>query len=254
MPQEPSNAPDGQNAQETSRHTQGSKLLLHAQHLAAIGAPLYMRRARREDFEAIRQMIEDAKERLWELGTDQWSTDWPDETGRRRIDRVMSSIKEEKTWLAEFRSRDASLPGMIPAATVTVEDIGSTTVWTEAELAAYPAVYLGRLVVARGLAGFHIGAAITDWVGRRGAKRCDSSKIRIDVWTDNKALHSYYEKRGFEYAGLVTDPDYPARQRYQRDTSYEARLGPFLLDAELSVSARGAHIHADIGTCFTRHS
>ena len=235
MLEEPLIVPAGQDAQETPRHAEGSELLLHAQYLASISAPLYMRRARREDFETIRQMIEDAKERLWELGTDQWSTDWPDESGRRRIDRVMSSIKEGKTWLAEFRSRDASLPGMIAAATVTVEDKGSATAWTPTELAASRAVYLGRLVVAQGLAGFHIGAAITDWVGRRGAKRCDADKIRIEVWTDNKALHTYYEKRGFEYAGLVPDPDYPARQRYERDTSYDSRLGPFILDPELSI-------------------
>jgi hypothetical protein len=237
MLQEPPTVPDGQEAQEASRHAHGSDLLPHAQHLAAIGAPLYMRRARCEDFETIKRMIEDAKERLRELGTDQWSADWPDESGRRRIDRVMSSIKEEKTWIAEFRSRDASLPVMIPAATVTVEDTGSATVWTEAELSARRAVYLGRLVVAQGLAGFHIGAAITDWVGRRGAKRCHASTIRIDVWTDNKALHSYYEKRGFEYAGLVADPDYPSRQRYERDTLYDSRLGSFILDPELSISA-----------------
>jgi GNAT superfamily N-acetyltransferase len=238
MPQDPPAPADCQEAQETSGHTLGSKLL-HAQHLAAIGAPLYMRRARREDFETIKQMIEDAKGRLRELGTDQWSADWPDKYGRRRIDRVMSSVKEGKTWLAEFRSREASLPGMIAAATGTVEEIGSTTVWTEAELSAYRAVYLGRLVVAQGLAGFHIGAAITDWVGRRGAKRYNARKIRIDVWTDNKALHSYYEKRGFEGSGLVADPDYPARQRYERDTSYDSGLGPFILDPELSASASG---------------
>jgi hypothetical protein len=237
MLKEPPVVPAGQDTHETWRHAQGSKLLLHAQHLASISAPLYMRRARREDFETIRQMIEDAKLRLWELGTDQWATDWPDESGQRRIDRVMSSIKAGKTWLAEFRSRDASLPVMIPAATVTVEDTGSTTVWTEAELAACRAVYLGRLIVAQGLAGFHVGAAITDWVGRRGAKRCDADKIRIDVWTDNTALHTYYEKRGFEDAGLVADLNYPARQRYERNTSYDSRLGPFILDPELSISA-----------------
>jgi hypothetical protein len=190
MLKEPLTAPDDQDAQETSRRALGS-MLLHAQYLASISARLYMRRVQREDFETIRQMIEDAKERLSELGTDQWSTDWPDESGRRRIDRVMSSISEGKTWPAEFRSRDASLPVMIPAATVTVEDMGSTTVWTKAELSACRAVYLGRLIVAECLAGFHVGAAITDWVGRRGAKRCNADKIRIDVWTGNKALHTY---------------------------------------------------------------
>lgn len=238
MLQEPATVPAAQEAQEAARQAQGSDLLLHhTQHLAAISAPLYMRRAGRKDFETIKQMIEDAKGRLQELGTDQWSTDWPDKSGRRRVDRVMTSIKEGKTWLAEFRSREPAFPEMIPAATVTVEEMGSPTVWTDAELATVRAVYMGRLVVAQGLAGFHIGAAISDWVGRRGAKRCNAAKIRIDVWTGNKALHTYYEKRGFEDAGLVADLNYPARQRYDRDTSYHSGLGTFILDPELSASA-----------------
>ena len=231
MPQEPPATADGRQAQETPRHAQSSTLI-HAKYLAAVGAPLHMRRARPEDFETIKEMIDDAKDRLRELGTDQWSTDWPDESGRRRIDRVMSSIKEGKTWLAEFRSRDITAPGMIAVATVTVDETGSDTVWTKAELSVYRAVYLSRLVVAQGLSGFHIGAAIIDWAGRRGWKRYNARKIRIDVWTANKALHSYYEKRGFEESGRVTDENYPAQQRYERDTSDESKLGPFVLDSE----------------------
>lgn len=73
-------------------------------------------------------MIEDAKDRLRELGADQWSTDWPDEFGYRRMYRVLCSIKAERTWLGEFRSRDASYPEWLPAATVTIEETGSPAV------------------------------------------------------------------------------------------------------------------------------
>jgi len=241
MPQEPPATADGGPTQETSGHAQSSKLI-HARYLAAAGAPLHIRRAAgREDFNTIKQMIDDAKDRLRERGTDQWSTDWPDQFGRRRIHRVMASIKEGKTWLAEFRSRDVTDPGMIAAATVTVEETGSTTVWTEAELSAYRAVYLNRLVVAEGLSGFHIGAAIIDWAGRRAWKRYNAHKIRIDVWTANTALHSYYEKRGFEESGLVADKNYPAQQRYERDTSDESGLGPSVLDSETPSGHQNVH-------------
>lgn len=202
----------------------------YIQHLATIGAPLYMRQATSTDFDVIERMIEDAKSRLRELGTDQWSTDWPDEVGHRRMDRVLCSIKEGKTWLAEFRSQDAAYPEWLPAATVTVDEKGSPAVWTVAELTTYRALYLSRLVIADGLSGFHIGSAIVDWAGHRALKNYDAQTIRIDVWTTNFALHDYYEKRGFEERGLVENEDYPARRRFERSTAYNANLGPVIFD------------------------
>jgi hypothetical protein len=192
--------------------------------LAADGEPLHMRRAKPADFQLIEQMINDAKERLKELGTDQWSDDWPDKFGRRRMDRVRSSIEQRKTWLAEFRVPfDAGIM-MIPAATVTIERKGSTVVWKEHELKMYPAVYLSRLVVAKGFFSYDIGSSIIDWAGRRGLKQRNAKSIRIDVWTKNLALHNYYLKRGFQECGKVTDKNYPAGQRLERLTSYDSGL------------------------------
>lgn len=210
-------------------------------NLAATGTPLHMRRATRDDFETIDQMIEDAKVRLRDLGTDQWSTDWPDEVGHRRMDRVVCSIKEQKTWLAELWPKDAAqLTGLragdtagsepFPVATVTVDENGSPAVWTPAELKSYRALYLSRLVVAKGFSGFHLGSAIIDWAGHRAQKKYDARTIRIDVWTTNVALHNYYEKRGFERCGLVRDVNYPARQRFERSTGYQTALGPEVRD------------------------
>jgi GNAT superfamily N-acetyltransferase len=216
-------APEAMGREDSSR-------LRYTQHLATIMAPLYMRRATQTDFETIEQMIEDAKIRLHELGTDQWSMDWPDEMGHRRMDRVLRSIDEGKTWIGEFRSRDASYPSRLPAATVTIEETGSPTVWTPDELEAYRAVYLGRLVVAKGLAGFHIGSAIIDWAAYRALKNYGAKTIRIDVWTTNDALHNYYEKRGFEKRGLVPVEDYPAQRRFERSTSIQASMGPLIID------------------------
>jgi hypothetical protein len=216
-------------AQETLEDGDSHRLE-YTRHLATTGAPLYMRRATQADLKIIEQMIEDAKVRLRELGTDQWSTDWQDEVGHRRIDRVLCSIEEGKTWLGEFRSRNVSYPHRLPAATVTIEETGSPTVWTPAELTAYRAVYLSRLVIAKRLAGFHIGAAIIDWAGRRALKNYDAQTIRIDVWTTNLALHNYYEKRGFDERGLVSAEHYPAGRRFERSTSDETGLGPVIFD------------------------
>jgi GNAT superfamily N-acetyltransferase len=145
------------------------------------------------------------------------------------MDRVLSSIKERKTWLGEFRRRDAAYPEMLPAATVTIEETGNAAVWTPAEMAAHRAVYLSRLIIAKGLTGFHMGSAIIDWAGRWGIKNYQARTIRIDVWTTNAALHDYYEKRGFDKRGLVSDEEYPARRRFERLTSEETSLGPVII-------------------------
>jgi hypothetical protein len=228
MPQEPPATADGRRAQETPRRMDRSGLS-YAWQLAANGAPLHMRQAKRADFNTIEQMFDNAKERLRKLGTDQWSTDWSDEVGHGRMDRVRCSIKEGTAWLAEFRSDDTANPGMLTVATVTIEKTGSSKVWTAAELAAFPSVYLSRLVIAEEVGGFHIGSAIIDWAGRWARNKYGAQRVRIDVWTANFALHNYYRDRKFYESGVVPDDEYPARQRFERPTSIEANLGPEVL-------------------------
>jgi ribosomal protein S18 acetylase RimI-like enzyme len=190
------------------------------------GEPLYIRQARPADFPTIVSMISDARERLKHLGTDQWSTDWSGADGRKRIDRVRRSIAEGKTWLAVHALRHRVSPAAIPVATVTVEETANRAIWPDAHLAAESAVYLSRLVTAKGFSGLHIGTAVMDWAGRHGLRRHSAKWVRIDVWTTNSALHSYYEKRGFSRCGVVPDVTYPARSRFQRPASYELGDGP----------------------------
>jgi ribosomal protein S18 acetylase RimI-like enzyme len=186
------------------------------------GGPLYIRRAQPKDLDTITGMIEDAKARLRELGTDQWSTDWADRHGHRRRDRVKHSLAEGTTWLALFAYQHPVRPVVLPVATVTIEKTANPAGWAGFDRVAEPAVYLGRLVTADGFGGLHIGSAMLDWAGRRGVDRYGAQWIRIDVWTTNSALHEYYEKRGFEYCGLVPDETCPSRKLFQRQASYDS--------------------------------
>ncbi|HEY2280145.1 MAG TPA: GNAT family N-acetyltransferase [Streptosporangiaceae bacterium] len=186
------------------------------------GGPLYVRRAQPKDLDAITGMIDDAKVRLRELGTDQWSTDWADRQGRKRRDRVEHSLAEGKTWLAEFIYEHPVHPAVLPVATVTIERTANPAVWTDSPVTDEPAVYLGRLVTAEGFGGLHIGSRMLDWAGRHGADRYGAQWIRIDVWTTNTALHEYYVKRDFEDAGLVPDQSYPSQKLFQRPARYES--------------------------------
>jgi len=186
------------------------------------GGPLYIRRAQPKDLDTIVGMIDDAKARLRQLGTDQWSTDWADSQGRSRRDRVEHSLAKGTTWLALFACQHPVRPAVLPVATVTIEKTANPIVWADSDTTRERAVYLGRLVTADGFGGLHIGTAMLDWAGRHGAANYGAQWIRIDVWTKNEALHGYYEKRGFDGCGLVPDESYPSRQLFQRPAGYDS--------------------------------
>ena len=204
------------------------------------GEPLYIRRARLTDFPTIASMISDARERLRRLGTDQWSTDWSGADGHKRIDRVKRSIAEGKTWLAVLVLWHRIAPRVIPVATLTIEENANRAIWPDAHVMAEPAVYLSRLVTATGFSGLHIGNAVMDSAGKHGLHIYNAKWVRIDVWTTNFTLHSYYEKRGFERCGLVPDVSYPARSRFQRPTSYQLWDGPAIYEFSSASSVQAA--------------
>jgi hypothetical protein len=224
MPQQLS-TPIGSREPQNVRRRAVSTVLRHAMALAEYKAPLHMRRAKPADFRTVQQMINGAKDRLRDLGTDQWSDDgWSDNAGRGRMARVRHSIEKRNTWIAELRIQLDMGIVMFPVATVTIERKGSPIVWDEHERKKYPAVYLSRLVVVESFSSFDIGASIIDWAGRRGLEQRNAKSIRIDVWTTNTALHCYYLNRGFQDCGMVSDTSYPAGKRFERSTLFESRL------------------------------
>jgi len=202
-----------------------------AAHLAILrGEALSIRRAWLPDAPIITGMLDDAKERLRRLGTDQWSTDWHDKEGHNRADRQRASLMGGTTWLAGI-VLDPVHPEMVPVASVAVERTANPLVWSQRE-AKQPALYLSRLVVAEGFSGLHVGAAILDWAGRHGWINYGTSCIRLDAWTTNKALHDYYEKRGFKRLKPVRAKNYPSRARFQRPASSLNGDGPVVVELE----------------------
>jgi GNAT superfamily N-acetyltransferase len=204
------------------------------------GQPLSIRQARADAFGTIADMIRDAQERLKDLGTDQWSTDTPDGAGRYRTDRVKHSLREGTTWLAVVPVLQNDAVAEIPVATVTIEETANPRVWPERKFTAEPAVYLSRVVTAKGFSGLHVGAAIIDWAGEHGMNNYHAKWIRIDVWTTNVALHRYYEKRGFKKCDMVPNKAYPARMRFQRPTSQQKADGPKIIESAARIPCSGA--------------
>lgn len=186
--------------------------------------PLRIRCAEHNDLPAVLELIDEAKLWLPAKNTNQWSTDWADEQGRKRSDRVEDSIKQKTTWVVSVTYRQKSYA----VATVTVEPHGNPLVWDRPGDLDASAVYLSRLVVARGFAGLKIGAALLNWACDHARNRHQAKLVRIDVWTRNFALHKYYRAQGFRWQGYCKDTDYPSQARFQRSTNKKIRRAPLL--------------------------
>jgi GNAT superfamily N-acetyltransferase len=162
-----------------------------------------------EHFGTILSLIEDARERLWTKGTDQWATPWPDRAARDA--RVLRGLRGEKTWIV--------WDGDIPAATATVTTQRNAAVWSRPACTcdlSERAVFVHRLITARKYAGMGLGAELINWAGLRGQRLYGAKWIRIDVWSTNTDLHDYYQRQGFEPCGRCDDPGYPSGALFQK--------------------------------------
>jgi RimJ/RimL family protein N-acetyltransferase len=179
---------------------------------------LRARPARMTDKDAILEMIEEAKQWLPTIGTDQWSTDWKDNEGSGRIERVEHSLKDGTTWLVfvPFRDRELAI------ATVTIEYNIDSKVWSGVHFGSLRCAYLSRLVTTRDFAGLNIGAAVIDWACEYADGEFEAEHLRIDVWTTNRRLHDYYRKHGFQPRGYLDDKNYPSCARFDRPTGKRA--------------------------------
>jgi GNAT superfamily N-acetyltransferase len=179
-----------------------------------------------DDMETILGIIGQAAEWLGTKGTDQWARPWPDEESRNA--RIYRGIQNGITWVVEDHGE--------LVATITSRQNGNRNLWTGRELSD-PAVYVSRLVVSREYAGNEIGAALVDWAGYGALRTWQAQWIRIDVWTTNLTLHSYYETRGFRQVRICDfdDPDssYPSAALFQKPTA----------EVDEAAAARFAAVH-----------
>ncbi|MEW2358543.1 GNAT family N-acetyltransferase [Spirillospora sp. NPDC029432] len=187
------------------------------------------------DLPSVLDLIDSAAGWLRTKGTTQWQRPWPDR--EQRDQRVLDALERGQTWLL--------MEEAAPVATVTLTRTPNVALWT-ARQRAQPALYLHRLVVDRGRAGLGIGAHLLDWAGVRAREWYGARWLRIDVWTDNYALHRYYRERGFKRLRQSPGiPDYPAGALFQKDTASirPNRRLPFEVGPRLAYEA-----HSPVGT------
>lgn len=168
---------------------------------------LHVRPAVTGDLKLVLYMIDGAADWLRTKDTDQWAKPWP--SPKKRDDRVKRGLAGGATWIVEDDG--------IPVATITCEPGANPVGWTTWEQGE-PTVYVSRLVVNRDYAGQGIGAELINWAGLWARRQYGAQWIRIDVWTNNIALHHYYEKLGFWFVrfGITM---YPSAALFQKPTA-----------------------------------
>ena len=168
----------------------------------------------------IRELVDEAASWLRTKDTDQWAKPWPDQSGRDQ--RIDEDLIQGRTWLLW----DAGTA--VGTITIDTDDPVATArnrVWPTHRLAE-PALYVHRVIVRRSHAGLGLGAWLLDWASSVAMRLIGSPLLRIDVWTDNWQLHSYYRSQGFElceYRDARELPDYPARALIERRNTPNAR-------------------------------
>ncbi|WP_316529657.1 GNAT family N-acetyltransferase [Kitasatospora brasiliensis] len=153
-------------------------------------APLYVRAAQGADLPRLAALRAEAA--AWialEHGSAQWSCPYDAERG-------LALIARGATVVAALAPRGEAV------ATVTIRPAGSPRLWNAEELAC-PAHYLSSFTVDRRYAGRGIGARLGDWAAWRAA-RAGAAVLRVNVWSDNTALHAYYRAQGWSWVRTAT--------------------------------------------------
>ena len=141
-------------------------------------------RARSDDAEAVRALVEEAAAFLTARGIRQWAP------GALPSSVIPRGIARGEVWLVRA--------GPQLAAAVTLEDEDRET-WGPSDGAA---LYVHRLVVARALSGTGVGRRLLDWAAGE-AQRRGRRWLRLDCVATNTFLRRYYADAGFEPRGEV---------------------------------------------------
>jgi hypothetical protein len=193
-----------------------SPLLDTGDYISVASSQLQLRQAGPGDRDAIYELLDEATTWLRGKDTDQWAKPWPSREARDR--RILTGLENGRTWIVRNP--------LGPVATITIATRPDPGVWSDLEPGcdlADRAVYVHRLITSRKYAGLELGSELIDWAGCYGELLYGAQWIRVDVWTSNVALHTYYTERGFRPCGSCADPGYPSRALFQKPVPATAR-------------------------------
>lgn len=151
-----------------------------------------IRPAEKKDLLTIVEWRADRATWLAERGEDQWS-----ETGLSSdefTNRVATSIQEGETWM--LVDYEPSIAGEQAKGTIAVDQWSDTGLWTENQLE--ESVIAHRMIVPVEYRGQLIGDRLLAFASEL-ARRAEKRFVRLDAWTNNRHLHTYYLRRGFRH-------------------------------------------------------
>ncbi|MFF7990280.1 GNAT family N-acetyltransferase [Kitasatospora xanthocidica] len=151
-----------------------------------------MRAATPDELPLVEGLLTGAGAWLASLGSDQWQ--FPP-----RRERLLASMARGECFLAFLDGQ--------PVGTLTVDEQADPEFW-QADDEPETALYVHRMAIARSVAGQAVGARMLDWAVTR-AEAAGKSRLRLDAWKTNPALHRYYQGQGFT---LLRTVDLPHRQ------------------------------------------
>jgi GNAT superfamily N-acetyltransferase len=149
-------------------------------------------RATLDDVARLQQFRKDAAAWLAGMGSDQWSTPYPEEL-------LLESIQAGDVFLFH------DLENPTPVATVTLDAKADPVLWRPEEIR-QPALYVHKLTLAQPGKRSGLGRRILDWCGDRAARH-GARWLRLDAWTSNTKLHAYYQDQGFTHVRTVYDAE-----------------------------------------------
>jgi len=176
---------------------------------------LSIRAAASSDVDSITGLVREAVEWLGKRGTEQWQ-------GPRFGDRarIAASIAAGTTFVI--------LDGDLVVGTVIVDEAADPEFWTEEDEPG-SALYVHRMVVAHSHRGTGLGSAVLDWAGRR-AMDAGKSRLRLDAWASNQALHDYYRSQGFKHLRTLCFEHRGSGALFEREAGVQLGHGPELVE------------------------
>lgn len=151
------------------------------------------------DLPAVVALLTEASGWLGTLGSDQWQ--YPP-----RTDRIAAGIETGTVWMAAQGQRTIG--------TITIDDYADPEFWLPTDNPT-DALYVHRAVVARAVAGQHIGAALLSWASLRAGATA-RTWIRLDAWATNTRLQDYYIAQGWTHVRTIHLPHRGSGALFQR--------------------------------------
>ena len=157
------------------------------------------------------------------------------------LDSIIALLEESAKWMVSigilrwqpgaFIASNGNLKSAIEAKTVYVWKtdglVQSTIRLTESDESIWgldvgPALYVHKLTVRRTLKGRGFGTCLLKWAEQQAMIR-ELDILRLDCWSENARLCSFYEGHGFRRLGIVTVEGW-LHQRFEKFITAEREV------------------------------